>query len=466
MKFHVLTLFPEMVEAGLDGSILKRAKENGLIQIHGVNIRDYSLDKHKSVDDYTYGGGAGMLIQAQPVYDAWKAVCGEKKIRTIYCTPQGCVFNQQMAKDFSKEEELIVLCGHYEGIDERVLEEVVTDYVSIGDYVLTGGELAAMVMIDSISRFVDGVLNNSESALTESFHLDLLEYPQYTRPEVWHEKAVPKVLMSGNHKDIEAWRRERSIERTEKFRPDLLIKYREREAAIKALMKQKKENAYMIDALLRGVAYVVDRQGSNVLAYNEACKTWMICGEDCAVGQRFLEQIPAESKLFLNNMEALNPFICEKFGVKCSEPYCQSVYTGHEALPVEYKEIRTLTMEDDLDYIVSNYEHGSVEFVEDRIRAREMFGAFSEGRLVAFCGIHNNGSLGILYVEPEFRCGHMGGSLASYLVNKALERGGIPYAHILATNKASLRMQERMGLYLGKKYIYWLYESHQDAEAE
>ena len=230
MYFHVLTLFPEMIMDGLNTSILGRAMEKGCIRAEAVNIRDYTLDKHQKVDDYTYGGGAGMLMQAQPVYDCVRAVLNrieqEKKSRVIYVTPQGRVFNQQMAKELAGEADLIFLCGHYEGIDERVLEEVVTDYVSIGDYVLTGGELPAMVMIDAIARLVPGVLNNDESAMTDSFGNGLLEYPQYSRPRVWRDKEVPPVLLNGNHKLIEQWRLEKSLERTKERRPDLYEKWR------------------------------------------------------------------------------------------------------------------------------------------------------------------------------------------------------------------------------------------------
>lgn len=230
MYFHVLTLFPEMIMDGLNTSILGRAMEKGCIRAEAVNIRDYTLDKHQKVDDYTYGGGAGMLMQAQPVYDCVRAVLNrieqEKKSRVIYVTPQGRVFNQQMAKEFAGEDDLIFLCGHYEGIDERVLEEVVTDYVSIGDYVLTGGELPAMVMIDAIARLVPGVLNNDESAMTDSFGNGLLEYPQYSRPRVWRDKEVPPVLLNGNHNLIEQWRLEKSLERTKERRPDLYEKWR------------------------------------------------------------------------------------------------------------------------------------------------------------------------------------------------------------------------------------------------
>ncbi len=224
MNFYILTLFPEMVEEGLCTSIIGRAKDAGILQIETVNIRDYSASKHHKVDDYPYGGGAGMLMQAQPVYDAWRAVVERigKKPRCIYVTPQGSVFKQQKAKEFALEEDLILLCGHYEGIDERVLEEIVTDYLSIGDYVLTGGELPAMVMVDAISRMVPGVLSNQESGMAESFEGNLLEYPQYSRPEEWRGKKVPPVLLSGHHKNVEIWRRQQSILRTKERRPDLL----------------------------------------------------------------------------------------------------------------------------------------------------------------------------------------------------------------------------------------------------
>lgn len=224
MNFHILTLFPEMVEQGLHTSIIGRAVERGLLSIEAVNIRDYTQDKHKKVDDYPYGGGAGMVMQAQPVYDAWEMVAEKigRRPRTIYLTPQGTTFTQPMAKEYALEEDIVLLCGHYEGIDERVLEEIVTDYVSIGDYVLTGGELAAMVLTDAISRMVPGVLTNQESGSTESFEGNLLEYPQYSRPEEWRGKKVPAILLSGDHAKVDAWRREQSILRTKERRPDLL----------------------------------------------------------------------------------------------------------------------------------------------------------------------------------------------------------------------------------------------------
>ena len=222
-RFHILTLFPEMVMDGLNTSIIGRAIEAGLLEINAVNIRDYSTNKHMKVDDYPYGGGAGLVMQPEPVYRAYKDLEKDmkKKPRVVYLTPQGTTFHQEMAKELAKEEELVFLCGHYEGIDERVLEEIVTDYVSIGDYVLTGGELPAMVMIDSISRLVPGVLHNDDSAGDESFENGLLEYPQYTRPEIWEGERVPEVLLSGDHAKVEEWRLEKSLAKTKEVRPEL-----------------------------------------------------------------------------------------------------------------------------------------------------------------------------------------------------------------------------------------------------
>ncbi len=232
MNYYIMTLFPEMFPGIMDASILGRGGEKGLICWETFNIRDYTLDKHSKVDDYPYGGGAGMVMQAEPVYRCYQAVCGNigrKPKRVVYLTPQGKVFDQSVAEELAGEEELVFLCGHYEGIDERVLEEIVTDPVSLGDYVLTGGELPAMVMMDTISRLVPGVLGNGDSADTESFSDGLLEYPQYTRPAEILGRKVPEVLLSGHHEKIEAWRREKSLERTRQYRPDLYQRWKEKQ---------------------------------------------------------------------------------------------------------------------------------------------------------------------------------------------------------------------------------------------
>ena len=224
MNFYVLTLFPDMIRDGFQTSITGRAVEKGLLSLETVNIRDFSVNKHQRVDDYPYGGGAGMVMQAEPVCLAYESVASKipRKPRVLYMSPQGKVFHQKMAEELAREEELVFLCGHYEGIDERVLEEIVTDEVSIGDYVLTGGELPALVVMDAISRLLEGVLHNEESAEFDSFSDNLLEYPQYSRPQNWRGKEVPPILLSGHHVNVEKWRREQSLLRTKKRRPDLL----------------------------------------------------------------------------------------------------------------------------------------------------------------------------------------------------------------------------------------------------
>ncbi len=244
MKFHILTLFPEMVMNGLNTSIIGKAVEKGKISIDAINIRDFSTDKHKKVDDYPYGGGAGMLMQAQPVYDAYESVCKNipenHKKRVIYVTPQGYPFTQRMAEEFAKSDDLIFLCGHYEGIDERVLEEVVTDYVSIGDYILTGGELGAMVVTDAVTRLVEGVIS-ADSTKDETFENGLLEYPQYTKPVEYDGKKVPDVLLSGHHENIRKYRLYESLKKTYLLRRDLLENREFTDEERKMLEKIKEE---------------------------------------------------------------------------------------------------------------------------------------------------------------------------------------------------------------------------------
>ena len=221
MRFDVLTLFPEMFMP-LQKSILERAQKNGNIDINLINIRDFSKDKHKKVDDTPYGGGAGMVIRPDVVYDAYNSVENRENAKVIYLSPQGKTLNQQKVEELSKQEHLILLCGHYEGIDQRVLDKIVDEEISIGDYVLTGGELPSMVLIDAVSRYVDGVLN-IESIKEESFSNNLLEYPQYTRPETFLDEKVPEVLISGHHENIRKWREEQSKIITNKKRPDLIM---------------------------------------------------------------------------------------------------------------------------------------------------------------------------------------------------------------------------------------------------
>lgn len=244
MNYYILTLFPEMIQNGLNHSIIKKAIENNIININCINIRDFSNNKHNQVDDYAYGGGAGMVMKPEPVYNSYLSIKDKVKPNTkvLYMTPQGKPFNQKMAEDLAKEEDLIILCGHYEGIDERIIEEIVTDEISIGDFILTGGELPAMLLVDSISRLIPNVLGKEESFLNESFSDNLLEHPNYTRPFIFNDKKVPDILLSGNHKKIEEWKKQQSLIRTYKKRPDLLQKYNLTEKERKFLNDYLKDN--------------------------------------------------------------------------------------------------------------------------------------------------------------------------------------------------------------------------------
>ncbi|GAA0099929.1 tRNA (guanosine(37)-N1)-methyltransferase TrmD [Paraclostridium bifermentans] len=227
MRFHIMTLFPEIFNSYMNESIMKRAVEKGIIEVNIYNIRDFSTNKHKKVDDYPFGGGAGMVMTPQPIYDTYKHIIDKfdiKDPRVVYLTPKGKVHNQKIASEMSTFEDVILLCGHYEGIDQRIIDSIVTDEISIGDYVLTGGELPALILIDSISRLIPGVLSQNESFEEESFKDDLLEYPHYTRPREFMGMEVPEVLLSGNHKKIDEWRHEKSIEITKERRPDLYKK--------------------------------------------------------------------------------------------------------------------------------------------------------------------------------------------------------------------------------------------------
>lgn len=501
MNFHILTLFPEMIESGLSNSITGRAIKENKIAVSAVNIRDFTEDKHRKVDDYTYGGGAGMLMQPQPVYDAWNHVCtqikdnissdekAKKRVRTIYVTPQGYTFNQKMAEEFAKEENLIILCGHYEGIDERVLEETVTDYVSIGDYVLTGGELAAMVMVDAIARLVPGVLNNEVSAETESFHGNLLEYPQYSRPEVWHGKEVPKVLLSGNQKQISAWRMEQSVLRTQKRRPDLYEKYQELQECVQILMEQKLLHMDMISCIWRGKAELTLRNGREILLRDTDSDVYMHSNMDEDGG--FLESLPlvklARIKCLVLHQEDFVKKAEQQLNLHAGSACRQAVYTRREKLPVSglyrpdgkamanglvilplTKEYANKVTEAYISYGYMAGQEVSEEkrawvssYIEERIAAKEMFGAFfvseaGTNMLAGYIGKHAEGSIGMLTVFPEFRRHKIAMALETYMINRELELGYTPYGQVREDNTASIAMQEKMNLYFSKSPIYWL----------
>ncbi len=241
MRFDVLTLFPRMPEAVLGDSIIGRARENGIIEMNFIDIRDFTKNKRRKADDYPYSGGGGMIMNAQPVYDAYMSVAAglDRKPLTIYMSPQGRVFNQGIAAELSKEEHIVLLCGHYEGIDQRVIDEIVDMELSIGDFVLTGGEIPAMAVIDTVSRLIPGVLASEDSYKNDSHYNGLLEYPQYTRPAEWHGKAIPQTLISGHHANVEKWKREQSLLNTLKKRPDMLEKARLTKEDIQFLEKYK-----------------------------------------------------------------------------------------------------------------------------------------------------------------------------------------------------------------------------------
>lgn len=469
MNFHVLTLFPEMVLSGLSESIIGKAKDKGAISVEAVNIRDYTEDKHKKVDDYPYGGGAGLLMQAQPVFDAHKAVLNkigtDKKVRTIYLTPQGATFNQRMAEELAKEEDLIFLCGHYEGIDERALEEVVTDYVSLGDFVLTGGELPAMVMIDAIARLIPGVLNNDESATDESFSGYLLEYPQYSRPEVWHGKEVPKVLLSGDHKKIRQWRKEMAEERTRTRRPDMYKKYERIMAAYNRLAKNKLLHMDMLELIKRGNAVLLYDGVAGTLLKDKVSGLYTLTVQDKESGIKILSQVFGEPgskcaenekpELFVVHQDYMTDVIAERFGLKMWSGCYQYVYTKKESLPKFEADIRKLDASD-LDMVYAVYDLTGREDILRKLNNGKIFGIFVEDKLAGFAGEHEEGSMGMLEIFPEYRGRGLAMALETDLINRTLQKGYTPFCQIREDNPASIRLQEKLGLYPAKEKIWWL----------
>ncbi len=481
MRFHILTLFPEMVLQGLSTSILGRAREKGLLSFDAVNIRDFTQDKHGRVDDYPYGGGAGMLMQAQPVYDAWRsAVSGcasDRPVRVIYLTPQGKVFDQKLARELAQEEELVFVCGHYEGVDERVLEEIVTDRVSIGDYVLTGGELAAMVMIDAISRMVPGVLNNGESGETESFHENLLEYPQYTRPELWRGRRVPPVLLSGDHAKVDAWRLEQSVERTKRWRPDLYEGYDLPGRALAYLLRDRLFHMDMIEDIRRGQAEVLTVREDGVIIRDVPTGICMITAETKDAGERLLSCVGTETEVFACHQDFVMESVAARFRKSCVNECFQAVYTRRQPFPEEELcGIRPLT-EAGLEPVSAYDDLYARKELRAALRGGAVFGAFvpkesvspqeedaalrkervlPPERCVGLIGTHEEGGMGFLHVLEPYRRRGIAAALEKFLINRTLEKGWTPYGQIFPENEASLRLQEKLGLKLCKRRIYWI----------
>ncbi len=450
IKFHVLTLFPEMIRQGLAPSIIGRAVEKGIISLNAVDIRDHTLERHRKVDDYSYGGGAGMLLQAQPVFDAHRAVTGGRALRTVYVTPQGTPFTQEMARELAGEKEIVFLCGHYEGVDERVLEEIVTDYVSIGDYVLTGGELAAMVMIDAVARLVPGVLGNELSWQEESFDNDLLEYPQYSRPEVWRGKKVPKVLLSGNHRQITAWRLEQSEARTSLRRPDLYERYLRRRQLAGELARDKRCHIHMMESLAEGRCEILYAGQGDVLLYDRkagVCMGEAAREESCEI---LAGLVPQEAGTVVTSHPLIRDLLL-KGGFQPSCEYIQVLYTRRVSLPVK-REIRRLTMES-LEEIRGFCQ---LDGLEDSIRAGALYGAFEAGRPVGAAGLHREGRFGMLFVEETSRRQGFGTALTACVVNLLLEKGSTPYGHVPAENQGAWALLEKLGFYRAGKSFWRL----------
>lgn len=411
-----------------------------------------------------------MLMQAQPVYDAHRAVTEGRKVRTVYVTPQGKPFTQKMAADFARERELVFLCGHYEGIDERVLEKIVTDAVSIGDYVLTGGELPAMVMIDAIARLIPGVLGNDESAQEESFHNDLLEYPQYSRPEVWQGERVPQVLLSGDHRKVAAWRLEQSRQRTAQRRPDLYERYQEKLRLIDGLSREKRNHIHMMESLSRGRGEVLCVQEGTVLTYDHTCRLCMaeaisVEGEGSArlgdgLAESLADRVPEETGAVLTSEAFLRDAFAEK-KYKIAGEFIQLLYTRKETLPVRHKKIRLVTMDDfKMGKCFVGSGSGGRDCIRERIQTGNLYGAFAEDVLIGYIIQHSEGHLGMPYMisgqESDQGNREIESSLLAYAVNRLLERGWIPYVQLPEENLAGAELLEGLGLYRAKKTIWRL----------
>lgn len=470
MRITILTLFPEMFEGFLTTSIIKKARLKGLAEIEAIDIRAFTEDKHNRVDEYPFGGGQGMIMKCQPVLDCLKSVRTPSS-KVLLMAPTGQQFTQAKARELQKQEHLILLCGHYEGFDARI-REYADEEISIGDYVLTGGELPAMVMIDAISRMVPGVLANGESGETESFEGDLLEYPQYSRPEEWHGKQVPKVLLSGNQRKIAEWRRQEAERRTQERRPDLYAGYERLMSCKKVLAGDKLLHVDMTELIARGQARLVFAEGKNICLQDKVSGAYFHTAEDIKAGCRMLEILHGdageESGLLVLHQEFMTEPTEKYLGFRTAMTCNQIVYTKHEKLPVTglYRMdgkpaengvvIRPLTMEH-LDAVVRDYNTISDEaYVTDRIKKGALFGAFVDGQLAGFIGMHAEGGIGMLFVSPEYRRRRIGMALETYMINLGLERGERPYGQVEIGNDASKGLQEALGLCFSKGRIYWM----------
>ncbi len=453
MKMWFLTLFPQVVEPYFAHSILGRAREAGVLETEAVQIRDFAGNKHGKVDDYPYGGGAGMLMQAQPIYAAYASLPSGQNRRVIYASPQGRRFDQKLARELARSEELVFVCGHYEGVDERLIEEIVTDCISMGDFVLTGGELPCMAIADAVSRLLPGVLGNGESAKGESFHLDLLEYPQYTRPPVWRGRVVPESLLGGNHRQVEQWRRQQAEERTKSRRPDLYAVYQDRQRQIRRLEKEKRENIHIIESLRRGEGDIL-YQGRGLLVWSEAAGIAMVQG-DAGEAWALMAHMPQDLRYVVAPMGELQETLAAGMGLEFMSCCRQALYTQKTPLRVRHKDIRPLER-GDLPRAARWYAHEELSYLEGRLAAGCLYGWYGPEGLGGMVGRHDDGAMGMLYVAEAYRRQGLAASLEAFMVNRELEQGHLPYAHIFSDNSASLALQEKLGLYLSKGEIVWM----------
>ena len=382
-----------------------------------------------------------------------------------------------MAKELAKEEDLVLLCGHYEGIDERVLEEIVTDYMSIGDYVLTGGELPAMVMVDSISRMVPGVLTNEESGSTESFEGNLLEYPQYSRPEVWMGKSVPEVLLSGNAKNIRAWRKEAAVARTKERRPDMYAKYEALDKCREVLMKQKLHHMDMIELINRGQAELVYADGATVCLCDTVSGIYFHTTNDDAKGRIGMEKIKEYAishggietlACMALHQEAMCEIAQELFEVSPFITCKIAVHTKKEKLPITglystngksvegMPVIRRIGVEYAEEAAAFYDGPDGADYIREHLEEFGLYGAFLDEKLVGYIGRHPEGSIGLLQVAPEYRRRNIAKALETYMINLSLEVGHIPFTVVVVGNEKSVALQEVLGLCFAKNLIYWM----------
>ena len=398
---------------------------------------------------------AEVKVQNAGIQDA-ETVSPDKKLRVVYLSPQGKTFDQKMAEELAEEEDLVLLCGHYEGIDE----EIVTDYVSIGDYVLTGGELPAMVMVDTISRLVPGVLHNDVSAEFESFQDNLLEYPQYTRPEVWEGKKVPDILLSGDHAKIDKWRLEESKERTKVRRPDLYEKYDLPGRALEYLLKDKMLHMDMIEDIRRGKADILAVREDGVLTKDRSGGAYRITAKTKDAGERLLSLTDPTGAVYVCHQKFVLTSILERFGLKNFNECYQVIYPKKKAPDLPEPDGAVEIRELDETYAANVEAHYHLyhdeAYIRERIASRQMIGAFLDGELAGFAGVHNDGGMGMLEVLEPFRKRGIGSLLEAEMIRRELAAGHVPYAHVFVENEISVALQKKSGMRFAPGSVFWV----------